>query len=724
MGKVESELSPAQMLEWASKDFVMSETMSALVNTADTNDQGQTPYGTITSGIWISGSVNRSNNTYNIFGNFPLTISRFHNDGNRRIGYISGVNTDGSFNLYILGNGSFRIFPDKYVNTIAKFGMSGNMRLLPPSMDLYFPEHVSDFGNYVYDNSPNGTRWGYAFDNVNIGISVNDSFSHYPEWRDRGLTRESTNVLYNTMFINNQRETPDPYNQDITLTNETSTSIQIGKPVFCKYWNRSQSGWYYGDKNIGGDLFDLLNFMSSLCASSIANMPDSVAISALTSQGYAGTYESTMLPTYPPFEGSFAYNYVPYNLLLTYDLDAAKKYVEDGTLPADAFIYPFDVDNIPINEDGGTGADSSDPTQEDDPSGGDNSNGDDMEENQPEPPANTPQSLTNNNLYWLTKQQLKNFLDWFWEDATEIASVNDLWDKITGAYENLSQAIVAVRYMPVDPAWFGGVQVVNSMIVGMLEKEEQVQAISKTVAPVVDIGSTKPEELKKSLGRWINYSPYAQAYLYLPFFGYLDIDVDMVMNHELSVKATYDIMSGTIQYFILRDGTMINTVCAKMATDIPISLQTKTERDSAIFSNVSGVAATLIGGGVSAAAGNPIGMVMSTANLASMQPQGAPMVLKGNVSEAGAFYDCGRCIIFIKRPAVNIPDGYASHIGYPCNAFKQLSGVTGFFKCENPYIEFLGAKASGSDVYRPKPTAEEMDEIYNGLTEGLYMLDS
>jgi hypothetical protein len=715
MGKVESELSPAQIIEWSKNDLVI--TSLGRFHSGQSFVAGKFDTGIERAAIEIYGA--RASDRFQIACNFPVSITRHANDQQRRIGFISGVNDDGSFNLYILGSGVINTHPTHFVQTVGQIVIQNDLRMLPPATDYYFPEHPSDFLPYLFNETIRNGEMAYAYANDGPSISADQAFAYTPTWVEYDISGSSA-VLSNCVYTQDTRHSVG----EIQLTNNTENTMQLGKPMEGYFWQQSQSGYFYGDKNIGGDLFDLLASMSQSIASSVANMPTSAGFSTLETTGAGGTVNTPIVNTYQPWDGFMAYHYIPYNLILTYDLDAAKKYVEDGTLPSDAFIYPFDVDSIPINEDGGTGADSSDGTQDEDISGGDNSSGDDMDENLPEPPANTPQSLTNNNLYWLTKQQLKNFLDWFWEDATEIASVNDLWDKITGAYENLSQAIVAVRYMPVDPTWFGGVEVVNSMIVGLLEKEEQVQAINKTVAPVIDIGSTKPEELKKSFGRWINYSPYAQAYLYLPFFGYLDIDVDMVMNHVLSVKATYDIMSGTIQYFILRDGTMINTVCAKMATDIPISLQTKTERDSAIFSNVSGVAATLIGGGVSAAAGNPIGMVMSTANLASMQPQGAPMVLKGNVSEAGAFYDCGRCIIFIKRPAVNIPDGYASHIGYPCNAYKQLSGVTGFFKCENPYIEFLGAKPSGSDMYRPKPTAEEMDEIYNGLTEGLYMLDS
>jgi hypothetical protein len=122
MSKVEKELTDAEILEWASKDFVLAETKGILALEADANAQGQMPYGIDTSGIWITGSYSGSSETFNVFGNFPLLLSRYQNDGNRRIGYISSVNTDGSFNIYILGNGVWKTIPSHYVSTLSKLG--------------------------------------------------------------------------------------------------------------------------------------------------------------------------------------------------------------------------------------------------------------------------------------------------------------------------------------------------------------------------------------------------------------------------------------------------------------------------------------------------------------------------------------------------------------------------------------------------------------------------
>lgn len=721
MSKTEETLSGEQIKEWATKDTVIGACADGVGLSPSSEVAGQMPYGINAQGCYASGTIS-SAHQYQLVLRNNIVLTRHTNDGNRKIGYIAGVNSDGSFNLYLLGNGTFNSIASHFASTRTTMEISGNLRDLPPAMDYYFPEHPSDFGTYFWGAQGRGVR-GIGYDNNDNPIDVSQSFEYTPQWKE---TNQTNSVFRDCAYVNDSRILPQT---DIQLTNNTNTTLQIGKPIDCLFWQRSQAGWYYGDKNIGGDLFDLLSAMSLSVCTSVANMPSQIACSVSQSSGYAGTQDNYILNTYQPFNGMFAYHYTPYNLILTYNLDEAKHYVETGELPSDAFLYPFDVDNIPVNETGGTGAEDSDGTQDDDTtSTGGDSGGEDTDDQNTEAPTNTPQALTNNNLYWLTSQQLKNFIEWFWTDATDVTDPQELFEKIQGLYSDLSQAIVSVRYMPIDADWIGGTTIENSIIVGLVEKTEQVRTINKTVAPVRDItpNDISISELPDFKG-FINFSPYCEISLYLPFYGYLSLDADLLMQNKLRIKATYDILSGTIQYYIFRvssktnDATMINTVTGKMAVDIPISLQTKNERDSMIFNNVASATANLIGAGASAVAGNPIGMVMSTSAIAGQQSQGAPMRVMGTIGESGAFYDHGHCAIFIKRPATNYPPQYARRVGYPYNGARKLEKTHGFVQCFNPYVEFTHMTVNENDIQPPKPTAEEIETIYNALTEGVIL---
>lgn len=725
MSKVEKELTGDEIKEWATKDFVIAE-LAMGNDTSRFGVEPRTQYGVAPDGINITGY--RVSDTYDMRGIFPLNIARYSNNGERKIGYIAGVNSDGSFNLYILGDSTISMRTTQRVRTVGEYLINGDLRTLPPSMDYYLPEHASDFGVYqwIEDHSSRKVRQARALKRgVQTYVNINEAFEYIPEWE--GANGTSTSVAHcgkkgNEYIIDGDYTRVD-------LTNNPETTLHLGVGLECNYFMRSGSGYYYGDKNIGGDLYDLFDSMTLSVVSGVANMPTSVAFSQVEISGATGTRTQYINNIYPLFEGIMAYHYTPYNLILTYNLDEAKRYVETGELPSDAFLYPFDVDNIPVNSDGGTGAEDSDGTRGTVDTG--DTTWEDTDDQSPSAPGQNGQSLTNNNLYWLSSQQLKSFLDWFWDEATDVSDPSELFEKIQGLYENLSEAIVAVRYMPVRPEWIGGVSTDTKIIVGMLEKPEQCRVINKVVPDIQTIGSIDIRELAKDNKTWdgfLNYSPYCQMSLYLPFHGFIDLDADLIMNSKLTIKAAYDILTGTIQYFIYRTArgannlNLVNTVVAKMATDIPISLQTKTQRDSAIFQNVSSAAGNLIGAGASLATGNPIGMVMSTANIAATQPTGAPLTLKGTISENGAYYDSALCAIYVKRPGINIPSNYDRKVGNPCNVAMKLSSVHGFVKCENPFISFSEVTSDNSLGFPPpKPTKDEIDTIYNALSEGVIL---
>jgi hypothetical protein len=726
MSKTEETLSGEQIREWAKKDLVITEHGGFASRGSHTD--GVYDAGLQQTGIYYHGSANASAMTFSIEGDIPTAITRYSQDNsgnNRRIGYIDGVNSDGSFHIYILGNSEINLTKDKGVSTQLHIACRGKLYDLPPSMSHYIQDDLDPFEFQNSGTAPNNMRSAFASLTSGNYLPVAESFMYVPTWSNISNNSNALSLLDCCYYRGSRIAGGGSFN----LSRDISDTIELGKPMNGPFFMKSEGSFYIGDKDIGGDLHGLGDIITTTIEHGVLGMP---AETVFSTHSYTGSLYSVTLDVVnmlQPFEGTCAYHYLPYNLILTYDYNQAREYVENGTLPSDAFLYPFDVDNIPINEKGLATPDDSDGSISDDsPNTGGDSGGEDTDDQNTEAPTNTPQALTNNNLYWLTSTQLKNFIEWFWTDATDVTDPQELFEKIQGLYSDLSQAIVSIRYMPIDAEWIGGTTIENSIIVGLVEKTEQVRTINKTVAPVRDItpNDISISELPDFKG-FINFSPYCEISLYLPFYGYLSLDADLLMQNKLRIKATYDILSGTIQYYIFRvssktgDATMINTVTGKMAVDIPISLQTKNERDSMIFNNVASATANLIGAGASAVAGNPIGMVMSTSAIAGQQSQGAPMRVMGTIGESGAFYDHGYCAIFIKRPATNYPPQYARRVGYPYNGARKLEKTHGFVQCFNPYVEFTHMTVNENDIQPPKPTAEEIETIYNALTEGVIL---
>jgi len=616
------------------------------------------------------------------------TFHRYPHE-NRMVGIIDNVNTDESFDIRIIGS-----------DTLRNNSHSCNIRTISIVVGenedgkVNIPGIVSDNDMHV--------------DDIEGNVDYNEWFDYVPTWRASSGVRG--------FFSACTEKGSDNMNTNIILTDDVSNALRVGKPlngvpIFTNWKEFPFLGAELYDA-CSGNLWELMQDYASLMQSSIQKReaPDA------TTRALPSMILSTDIGN------TFAFYWKPYNLILTESEALALNYLRTGEIPSDAIIYPWDPDTFPKYQ--------NDDTQPPDDGGDDPDEDGSPSDNLPDTPDVipdvTPQRLTNNNLYWLSASELDDFINWFWTDAGEVASVESLWEKIQGLYNNLASAVINIRFMPVKPAWIGGVTSTNSIIVGNIERSLQtnVSKIAKnnpTKQVIGDVDIKQKIESIKTVKGFTNFSPYSQLTLYLPFHGFLDIDNDIFMDSKLQVKALYDIITGTIQYEIYRiknnKSTLINVIPCKMALDIPITLQSKSERDSAIFQNITGLAGSLVTGGISLAMGNPIGLVMGASQIAngvaSAGANSIPMSLKGSPQETGAFYSPNRCAIYIRRPVYNKPKLYKSRVGYPCNKSYKLSNdnISGFTQCYNPVIKFTNTA----------PLQSEVDEIYNYLEKGVIL---
>lgn len=410
---------------------------------------------------------------------------------------------------------------------------------------------------------------------------------------------------------------------------------------------------------------------------------------------------------------------VPFNLILTNNEQYAINYVENGVLPPDAWLHPVeDWDNLPNYE----------PQEDDEPEEDDNTPDDttrDITPNPPVIPSFTPTMLSNNNYYWLTVNELSAFISWYWNDIGAVQDIDDLLSKIEGLYNDLSQAIINIRFFPVEIGWIGGLGAKSNIKIAQIEKAGLVDTISRTPSetstgkPIVRlIGNI---HIPNKYNSFVDLSPYSQLSLYLPWHGFIDLDINFLSGHDLYVYGIYDYISGTIQYLLYYDNQfLINTIVSKMCIDIPVSLQTKNDRDSAIFQNVSNAVSGLIGAGMSLGSGNPMGLLVG-ANALNSGVSSAPLNVKGNVGEQGAYYAPPQCAIILRRPTISKDDSWKKSVGNMCaKGYTLNSGsLSGFTKVYNPRITFSGN--TNADNVTIKPLQSEIDEIYTALEKGVIL---
>ena len=373
-----------------------------------------------------------------------------------------------------------------------------------------------------------------------------------------------------------------------------------------------------------------------------------------------------------------------YNLLVTKKLDQAQKYIADGTLPDDVYVskpYPGDQDN--------------NPTDTPDEDGEDGNLKDDVDKIKPKEPDATSVTLSNTHYYRLSKEDLKSFFTDLWSlDFSDI-----IFNQVTGVYSNLVENVISLRWFPVQLQALGEIGTTDGIKLGYTTLKTACPTLQST-SPLMAGGAFDIKPVYKS---YMDYAPYTDIQVFLPFYGMLDLDTNLFMNHLLSVQYTVDIASGLITYYISRDDTIVQQVQAKCGIDIPITLSSMIDVASEISNNVVSKSVSLAS---ATAAGNPIGMVGSMLGNTS-SPH---MKYLSGISENGALYGNRKVTLFIKHPQYNRPGNYASTVGYPSYGKFKLSSLSGFTVVENPRLSMTD-----------KMSLSEYEEIIEFLQGGIYI---
>lgn len=375
------------------------------------------------------------------------------------------------------------------------------------------------------------------------------------------------------------------------------------------------------------------------------------------------------------------------DLIMTNNLAEAQKYVKDGTIPSDARVNPSHVKkDTDSNEDGEDGGKSST-----------------FDENEPSAPTVNSVKLSNLHNYWISESQMQSFYSEVWDtDLTDFVK-----GAFTGIYSNLISNVVSLKFMPTTAENLGGTGGASPVILGFKTYDNlTVQTIGNTTAPIVNIGSYK---FSKEYNSFADYAPYTDIKLYLPFVGIVPLDTNLFMGSgggetaTLNIKAQYDLQSGLITYFLMRNKTMISSVSGHMAVEVPISLQSGLDTFSTISRNFS---VKVWDFAMEGAKGNPIGMISEIAQGSATAP---PQTIFASTGGDGSFYAHPKCMIMIKHPQYNRPKNYSHVVGFPAYVTKKVSDLQGFNIVQNPVIPL----ADGM-------TGAEHDMIVTAMQSGLY----
>lgn len=326
-----------------------------------------------------------------------------------------------------------------------------------------------------------------------------------------------------------------------------------------------------------------------------------------------------------------------------------------------------------------------------------------------------------------TEAQLQSFGQFLWTTLFD-PSVDSLLTSLKKWVNDPIESIVQLAAYPVTPP-AGAAQVVKfcgiaSDIVGAGVSMNKCSSQFMSF----DFGTiTTPAFWKQCL----DYSPYTQVSIYLPYVGIVPLKADDVIDATLHLVYNIDLLTGAFSACLEVkkniDGTSLSSVLynwsGNMAVQIPITAGNFSNVFGAIATAVAAVGVGAITGGLGAAAaggesltaaaaggalsGAGHGLAANIGNVINAKPH---VQQGGRLDSAIGALAVPSAYLIIERPVQSLSTKFQEEQGYPSNIVQRLGDLSGMTVCEAPIMSgFSGA------------TEEEKNAIRAMLCEGVIL---
>ena len=289
------------------------------------------------------------------------------------------------------------------------------------------------------------------------------------------------------------------------------------------------------------------------------------------------------------------------------------------------------------------------------------------------------------------------------QDLTAEMQQTSILDEITKYYKNSPlEGIMSCHVVPVHVNTQGK----ETPHFGNVTFETEMAKVTDQYY-TKNFGSIK---IDKKFATFLDYAPYTQISVYLPYIGYRQLDTDDVMGKNVGVIYNFDILTGAILAQVTVDGSVHYQYSGNAVMQFPLTASNHNH----LITSIVGLIVGGIGVAGGAIAGGPIG---AGAMLAGGLSAGANMLqtAKPDIQHGGSFGMTNGFLsvkephIVANRPIVDIPEDFDDLMGRMSNKTKKVSDLTG-------YTEFFKVDVEGVN----NATESEKRLIEQILTGGFY----
>ena len=197
---------------------------------------------------------------------------------------------------------------------------------------------------------------------------------------------------------------------------------------------------------------------------------------------------------------------------------------------------------------------------------------------------------------------------------------------------------------------------------------------------------------------FIDYGPYTQAKLFLPFVGFVPIEPELFQSGTLQVIYRFNVIDGSFMAFVLSTSsksklttTVIGQWGGNACVHVPITGINYSNMVSGIAAGASAVVAELGKGSLS-------GMADAALNTATAAPA---LQSSNGYNATTSFLSVRTPYLMIERSVSHYSKDYGHEQGYPSEITANWNTLSGYTESDSIHLEGLGA------------TKEEMNEILN-----------
>ena len=198
---------------------------------------------------------------------------------------------------------------------------------------------------------------------------------------------------------------------------------------------------------------------------------------------------------------------------------------------------------------------------------------------------------------------------------------------------------------------------------------------------------------------FLDYAPYTNVIIYLPYIGFKELDTSLVMGKTLRIEYTLDVITGGCLAQIYVGKIRLYEFTGNIGVDISITASNRAQVESAYINAGVGVVSSAMSGNVTGAVNSIIGAATSQYHYSGT----------GNPSPSCVASTNRTCYVVIDRPQYQPLKAFNHTRGRMCCLSKTIGSLKGYTVCD-----------SNIDISGISATDEEKDEIVNILSTGFF----